>query len=175
MPSAYFDTNIISGLAKGEYSEDVALALVQLTALSKNGRVDLHTSEIAEDELALIPPRYRKQHLVIYNLIKNTARPANRTQHQYITGGGMIIAWRRPTGNAPLLIGLEALIPAKKSAAKIQARSRDIAHLHRFNNRGSITFSQRITSQFFATKSHFLHLASTRSLRLNYWRCCSDA
>jgi len=137
MPSVYLDTNIISGLAKGEYSEDVALALVEISALSKEGQVDLYTSEIAHAELDAIPTRFRKQHLVIYNLIKNSARPPpNRAPHQVIASRGRVVVWRRPTGNAPLLKELEALIPPKRNAEKVQARGRDIAHLHRFKQSG---------------------------------------
>ena len=138
MISAYLDTNVISGLAKGEYSDDVAAALIALTALAKDGRIDLRTSEIAADELAMIPARYRRQHYVIYNLIKNVAVPAAyRAPQQIVARGGRAMSWLRiPTRNMALLRELEALIPAKRNPEKVQARNRDIEHLHRFTQVG---------------------------------------
>ena len=55
MSSVYLDTNVISGLAKGEYPENISEALVHVTVLSKDGRINLYTSEITADELAQIP------------------------------------------------------------------------------------------------------------------------
>lgn len=138
MSSVYLDTNVISGLAKGEYPENISEALVHVTVLSKDGRINLYTSEITADELALIPARYRRQHVVVYNLIKNVAQPAVlRVQHQYFASSGRI--FNRGRGlivNSELIRELEALIPTKRNPGKVQARSRDIAHLHRFRQSG---------------------------------------
>jgi hypothetical protein len=146
MPSIYLDTNVISGLAKGEYSEEVAAALLQITALSKAGRFDLYTSDVTAEELELIPQIYRRQHFVIYNLIKNIAGPAKAPPPpRYVSRGGRISVGRRPTGDGKFFQDLDALIPAQKNPNKSSARSRDIEHLYRFKESGL---------DFFLTEDH---------------------
>ena len=160
MSSVYLDTNVISGLAKGEYSDSVAEALVHITVLSKNGHIDLYTSEITADELELIPDKCRRQHFVIYNLIKNVAQPrARRVRHHYIFGEPWIINWGIiPNGSAALQQELEALIPAKKNTEKVQARSRDIAHLCRFKQSGLDYFLTEDHSSILCHKDRLLEL-----------------
>ena len=133
MPSAYLDTNIISGLAKGEYSEEVASAFIEITALSKRGALELRTSELTAQELQRIPPEYRRQHFIIYNLIKNIALKSELGHSNIVLGGmgsGNIVAYGLGQPLPPKLIQeLEALIPVPLDPLRAEARSLDISHL----------------------------------------------
>ena len=174
MRSVYLDTNVISGLAKGEYPEKVATALLEVTALAKNGQIELYTSDVTAEELELIPPGYGRQHFVIYNLIRNIARAPERRQFHHVIGGiGAIVRWTRlPSGNAQLYKELDALIPAEKNHQKSNARRRDIAHLYRFKQSGLDLFLTEDHKSILRYKASLLALGIrvASSLDLIAWK-----
>jgi hypothetical protein len=132
--TVYLDTNVISGLAKGEYPDAVAMAFIEVTAFAKREVLELYTSEIAAEELQQIPMAFRRQHLVIYNLIKNIAlmrESGHATLVAMGLGGGNIVTMGLGRPPAPKLIrDLNSLIPTTRNPAKARARERDISHLY---------------------------------------------
>jgi predicted nucleic acid-binding protein len=134
MPSVYLDTNIISGLAKGEFEQPTIDAILEITGQSKDGRVSLFTSEITAEELNHIPAEYRWQHYVIYNLISNVAFAPERLPSNLILqgfGGGSIITQGfGPGPKHPIVCKLEAIIPTVSKTERAFARTNDILHLY---------------------------------------------
>jgi hypothetical protein len=133
VPTVYLDTNIISGLAKGEYEQSVAAACVEVTQLAKQGHIALLTSEVTAEELDLIPPQYKTQHLVIYNLIKNVSRQREVGRSSVASAGmgsGPLVTRGLGRSAPPRLVReLEALIQPSSNASRSRSRSRDISHL----------------------------------------------
>lgn len=67
--SAYLDTCIVSGLAKGDLAQADIEALLKVLQRYKNGAVSLVTSRVTKEEIDCIPKEYRLPHEVIYNLL----------------------------------------------------------------------------------------------------------
>jgi hypothetical protein len=140
IPAVYLDTNIISGLAKGEFSEEIASACVEITALAKCGLLALYTSKITADELEMIPPQYQAQHFVIYNLIKNVSAAKEITGPSLVTGGmggGQLVTRGLGKPARPKFIReIDALIPESRNSDRTRARARDISHLFQCQQAG---------------------------------------
>jgi len=61
--SAYLDTCLVSGLARGDIAADELLALRELLSRFERGEISLLCSEVVGDELAKISADYRGPHL----------------------------------------------------------------------------------------------------------------
>jgi len=59
---AYFDTNIVSGIAKGDIEPEELRAAEQLLALFEDGKINLFTSHVTKNEIGKIPLGYRTKH-----------------------------------------------------------------------------------------------------------------
>jgi predicted nucleic acid-binding protein len=67
---AYFDTCVVSGVAKNELSDGDAEAVIRILESHKRGELQVVTSEVTAQEIAAIPKAaYRPKHEVIYNLL----------------------------------------------------------------------------------------------------------
>ncbi len=65
---AYLDTCIISGIAKGDASQEDLGALEKILAKDKENVFELVTSSVVKQEIAAIPEAYREPHLKIFHL-----------------------------------------------------------------------------------------------------------
>jgi hypothetical protein len=65
-PTAYLDTNLVSGLVKEDLGDVELVALSELLRLREQGAIGLVTSHITAEELSKIPPEGRGRHDDIY-------------------------------------------------------------------------------------------------------------
>ena len=82
VPAAYLDTCVISGLVRSQLDETEESALLELLKRFDDGSLNLVVSEIAEREIARIPPAHRTPHDDFYNLLSAvpTFRPPALTR-----------------------------------------------------------------------------------------------
>jgi predicted nucleic acid-binding protein len=66
---AYLDTNLVSGLAKGDASADELAALYKVIELMHAGRVRLVTSPVTKEQIEKVPAEHRAPHTAIYVLL----------------------------------------------------------------------------------------------------------
>jgi hypothetical protein len=140
----YVDTNIISGLSKRDFSEDIIDGFDKMLNFRKSGKVQLWVSELVQSEIDEIPQEYRYYHNVIFRLIDNVAMNAEETIRIGPSGTSLITrGLGAPSGlgmvtrgfadssrtKDKLLVKLEKIIPDKKSDSEKKARIHDIRHL----------------------------------------------
>ena len=68
--SAYFDTCIVSEIAKEDVKESELIAIMQLLRKRLLEEIYIFTSESTLDELNKIPEKYREKHLDVYSDIE---------------------------------------------------------------------------------------------------------
>lgn len=133
MPSAYVDTNIISGLAKAEFELDTLTALNTIISKSDSGQVELVTSAIVAEELAAIPHEYRAPHLLVYAGHAKIELRLSTIPTMIVAGGlGGANLVTRGMGMGPrstLHTAIDKAIPRRTGAKKVAARTRDVDHL----------------------------------------------
>ena len=69
-PTAYLDTCVVSGLAKGDLEQNEITALFSILEARRNGLVELVASPVVEREISRIPEQHRTPHSAIYALLK---------------------------------------------------------------------------------------------------------
>ena len=112
LPTAYLDTSVVSGLAKGDLNEADAKALLHLLKAGKQGDINLVTSTVTKDEIANVPEMHRSSHEMIYNLLADV--PAAR---QYHTDSGlMLVGVGGGQREDPLLASLKSILPDENDA-----------------------------------------------------------
>jgi len=130
----YVDTNILSGLAKQDFSAEIVANFFKVLNLRKAGKIELYVSEITSDEINEIPQEYRYYHQLIYQLINNVALKSKTHSHlitKGLGGGAGSLATMGMIGSpAPLIKKLESIVPEKTREKEKQARQRDIDHLY---------------------------------------------
>jgi hypothetical protein len=115
MIKAYFDTCIISGLAKEDLDTAQQTALVEVLRFYKAGSVELVTSELAQEEIIRIPERHRIRHEVIYNLLANI--PITRAK--WIDSGLSLLGVGGGSRFDPLYLELRTILPDELDAQHI--------------------------------------------------------
>jgi len=134
MLTAYLDTNIISAIAKQDFCEKTMKTILEVINRAKIGEVELHTSELTQEELMEIPEEYRYYHTLVYNLIKNVTTFSEYSPSNIIIsgfGGGNIVT--RGFGGRcedPILISIQKIILRPINEQKAKARDADIRHLY---------------------------------------------
>lgn len=133
MPSAYLDTNVISGYAKAEFEPGTLAALNTILAKALSGEVALFTSAIVADELAAIPHEYRQRHLIVYAEHTKIELRLSVIPTSMVAGGlGGANLVTRGMGKGPrsaLHAAIDRAIPRRTSPRKLAARARDVDHL----------------------------------------------
>ncbi len=69
VPSIFFDTTIISGLAKGDLPQAELRAAAQIMKWAQSGQVTVGASTVSRDELDEIPLSKRGPHDEVYNTL----------------------------------------------------------------------------------------------------------
>ncbi|HVE61704.1 MAG TPA: hypothetical protein VNA26_07790 [Chitinophagaceae bacterium] len=114
-PTVYLDTCIISGLAKADLSIDDLEALHDLLEKHKNGKIHPLTSQVTKEELEKIPPTFRTQHKIVYNLLKDVP-----TAQTYQTDSGlMLMGVGGGIREDPVFTALKNLLPGEDDARHI--------------------------------------------------------
>ncbi len=134
MLTAYLDTNIISALAKKDFCENTMKSVLEVINYSKLDAIELHTSELTQEEIMNIPEEYRYHHFLIYNLIKNVSivsecRPSNIVIGGY-GGGNIVTRGFGGGGKDTLLISIDEIIHRPNNEQKAKARDADVRHLY---------------------------------------------
>ncbi|GAG25143.1 unnamed protein product, partial [marine sediment metagenome] len=135
----YVDTNIISGMAKQDFSDEIMHCLNDILELRKQGKIELYLSEVTSEEIERIPEEYRYYHNLIYTLINNVAlKPKSYSNlalsiaTRGLTGGSIGIATKGlfpAQQKDPLFVEIERIIPQKNNTADQKSRLKDIEHL----------------------------------------------
>ncbi len=112
MVTAYLDTCIVSGVAKGDLRLEEEEALLKLLQAWKHGAISLVTSSIAKDEINRIPSRYRVKHEIIYNLLNDV--PVAQTHRT--DSGLLLVGVGGGRREDPLLQALKGLLPDENDA-----------------------------------------------------------
>jgi hypothetical protein len=110
--TAYLDTCIVSGVAKGDLRPEEEEALLKLLQARKHGAISLVTSSVAKDEIDRIPPQHRVKHEMIYNLLNDV--PVAQTHRT--DSGLMLLGVGGGRCADPLLRTLKGLLPDEADA-----------------------------------------------------------
>ena len=134
MLSIYLDTNIVSSLAKRDLKDETMKLVLEIVQLAKNGKVMLYTSELTQEEIALIPEQFRYHHNLIYYLIKNIAIFPESCCPNLITqglgiGGGLITKGLGAGTEDPIFVSINRIIPKPLNEGKVKARNADVKHI----------------------------------------------
>lgn len=109
MISAYLDTCVVSGIAKGDLTDADADALLVILQAHKAGALRVVTSEVTAAEYLKVPSQYRNKHAFIYSLLVDV--PVAQTHR---TGSSLLLmgvgGGRRED---PLFTQLKELFPTK--------------------------------------------------------------
>lgn len=140
---AYLDTCIVSGLAKGDLSEQDTVALLRILQSRKKGMVDLVTSEVTSAELSAIPPEFRMKHEIIYTLISDVPHvPSHHTD-----SGLMLMGVGGGTKEDTLFTELKRLLPDQGDAAHVfQAARNSVSALITVDKRTFLSRAEQIAS-----------------------------
>jgi hypothetical protein len=107
MPTAYLDTCIISGIAKGDIDPAELVSLLQALKAHRAGTIHIVTSDVAGREIEAIPCEHRLKHELIYNLL-GSIPVAPRFRRM---GSGMLMGVGGARREDPLSIELRKIIP----------------------------------------------------------------
>ena len=136
---AYLDTCIVSGLAKGDLSQENEAALLQILEARKLGHVELVTSELTRTEIAAVPEEYRAKHSIIYALLTDVPLVATTYKIPPFKPAPM---FRRPH---PLYLALRQLLPDETDADHVyQAAQNGVAHLIAVDKRTMLTYAKEV-------------------------------
>ena len=145
MIKAYFDTCIISGLAKDDLDRAQQAALLEVLRIHKSGRVQLVTSELAQEEISRIPEQHRIRHEVIYNLIANI--PVTRVK--WIDSGLSLLGVGGGSRFDPLYLELRAIFPDELDAQHIfQALKSEADYFVTTDNRTTLRHRKDLESKY---------------------------
>lgn len=129
----YVDTNILSGLAKRDFSDQIVIDFLKVLNLRKAGKLELYVSEITSTEINGIPQEFRYYHELIYKLLDNVAmkpKVHNTLITKGLGAGASSLITQGMIGTTDQLIeNLEGIIPEKSSEKEKEARYQDINHL----------------------------------------------
>ena len=110
--TAYLDTCIVSGLAKGDLSQGEMEALTCILQKRKAGEVHLVTSPVVQDEISRVSNETRSKHMIIYNLLNDVPR----AKFHYTDGGLMTMGYGGGKREDKLLTELKNLLPDEPDA-----------------------------------------------------------
>lgn len=141
LPTAYLDTCIISGLAKGDLAEVELGALNKLLVASKRGEISLVTSELTGNEIRAIPESSRRLHETIYNLLCNVPI----SQHTWTDSGLTLMGVGGGTRIDPLYTKITQIVPGETDAQHLfQAVKSDCHFFITVDNKTILRFSTQI-------------------------------
>jgi hypothetical protein len=106
-PTVYLDTCIVSGIAREDLASAEQDAVRGLLRLYKSSRLDLATSEVAQDEISRVPERFRSPHETIYLLLRDV--PVARAE--WTDSGLTLLGVGGGRREDPLYTSLKELLP----------------------------------------------------------------
>ena len=143
MASAYLDTCVVSGIAKGDLASETEAAVLEILRIYKDGKLGLVTSETTATEIHKIPAQYRAKHEMIYNLLANVPVAATHRTDSGLTlmgvGGG--------TRVDPLYSALKAIVPDEQDAVHLfQAAMNKVKYFVTTDNKTILRYAMNIRS-----------------------------
>jgi predicted nucleic acid-binding protein len=115
MTKAYFDTCIVSGLAKEDLPEVEQAALLEVLRLYRAEKIELVTSALVKQEIDRIPEKPRRRHEIIYNLLADI--PISNVS--WTDSGLMMMGCGGGTRFDPLYSELRSILPDEADAQHI--------------------------------------------------------
>jgi hypothetical protein len=145
LPTAYLDTNLVSGLAKRDLRAREHKALRELLRLHKAGSLALVTSHVTREEIERLPGAVRELHEDIYALLVNVREALEVGTDSGLTlmgvGGG--------TREEPDFTELKPMLPDVDDARHVfQALRNDVDYFVTDDERTIISRAPKIATRF---------------------------
>jgi hypothetical protein len=142
---AYFDTCIVSGIAKEDLSPKEQQALLQILRLYKKGDLILKTSSIVKEEIDRIPEKVRGRHEIIYSLISDI--PLSRAK--WTDSGLTTVGAGGGSREDPLYSELKQLLPDNEDAHHVfQAIKSNLEYFVTTDYRTILRYEKKLKSRF---------------------------
>ena len=140
--SAYFDTCIVSEIAKEDVKESELIAIMQLLRKRLLEEIYIFTSESTLDELNKIPEKYREKHLDVYSDIELIPKAEKKKMTSMLFMPGPILFLQSEN---PAYWELKTILPDKMDAEHLlNASEKQIVYFITVDERTILKFANKI-------------------------------